>query len=423
MAYTPYTQRFAQNQLAQFNRLAAGSPATPTMSRTQMRLPNIVAMPPSMRPAAPTPMFERVARQAAQSRLATPRRPLPPVTGQTPPQQPQEADTGLMGALRAPLMSPRGQAISQAALAGLEAGGYTTMPTTLGQAIGKMGQAALQGYAAGEERLAAQQQANLNKLLTEAKIKEAGKTDLPTLQKNLLAAGLKLGTPEFNKALLNAINKPSTVFMGGDKQKELSFKAALDTRKEMVKSVDEDREMGVRLDQAINLLESGVPTGRLEKATLGLKQLFKSANVLSDEAVDELEAQELISNVTSYLTPRMRVTGSGASSDRDMDFFQKSTVNMANTPAANLVIAKMAKQLMDYNKRRLNLFDDYVKREGSDLGFGKYADSEMGSVYYTISDDEQFTELLDDKKLKIGDVYYNANKDVQEFQYVTKEML
>ena len=413
--FDPYTARF--------NRLAAGSPATPTMSRTQMRLPNIVAMPPSMRPAAPTPMFERVARQAAQSRLATPRRPLPSVTGQTPPPQPQEADTGLMGALRAPLMSPRGQAISQAALAGLEAGGYTTTPTTLGQAIGKMGQAAMRGYAAGEERLAAQQQANLNKLLTEAKIKEAGKTDLPTLQKNLLAAGLKLGTPEFNKALLNAINKPSTVFMGGDKQKELSFKAALDTRKQMVKDVDKDREMGVRLDQAINLLESGVPTGRLEKATLGLKQVFKSAGVLSDEQIDELEAQELISNVTSYLTPRMRVTGSGASSDRDMDFFQKSTVNMANTAGANLVIAKMAKQLMDYNKRRLNLFDDYVKREGSDLGFGEYADSEMGAIYYTISDDEQFGKLLDDKKMKVGDVFYNAHPDAQEFQYVTKDML
>lgn len=160
--FDPYTKRFAQNQLAQFNRLAAGSPATPTMSRTQMRLPNIVAMPPSMRPAAPTPMFERVARQAAQSRLDTPRMPSPTVTGQTPPQQPQEADTGLMGALRAPLMSPRGQAISQAALAGLEAGGYTTTPTTLGQAIGKMGQAAMRGYAAGTQAQAAQRKATLD---------------------------------------------------------------------------------------------------------------------------------------------------------------------------------------------------------------------------------------------------------------------
>jgi len=152
--FDPYTARF--------NRLAAGRPATPTISRTQMRLPNIVALPPSMRPAASTPMFERVARQAAQSRLATPRRPLPSVADQTPPQQPQEADTGLMGALRAPLMSPRGQAISQAALAGLEAGGYTTMPTTLGQAIGKMGQAAMRGYAAGTQAQAAQRKATLD---------------------------------------------------------------------------------------------------------------------------------------------------------------------------------------------------------------------------------------------------------------------
>jgi hypothetical protein len=67
-----------------------------------------------------------------------------------------------MGALRAPLMSPRGQAISQAALAGLEAGGYTTMPTTLGQAIGKMGQAALRGYAAGTQAEAAQRKATLD---------------------------------------------------------------------------------------------------------------------------------------------------------------------------------------------------------------------------------------------------------------------
>jgi hypothetical protein len=60
-------------------------------------------------------------------------------------------------------MSPRGQAISQAALAGLEAGGYTTTPTTLGQAIGKMGQAALLGYGAGEDRQAQIEAAELAK--------------------------------------------------------------------------------------------------------------------------------------------------------------------------------------------------------------------------------------------------------------------
>ena len=150
MSFDPYTQRFAQNQLAQFNRLAAGRPATTTMDRTQMRLPNLAALPPVMRKPTVSPLLERVAAQARQGTAL-----MPSLGGQAPsptPQQPQVADTGLMGALRAPLMSPRGQAISQAALAGLEAGGYTTMPTTLGQAIGKMGQAALQGYGAGQDR-------------------------------------------------------------------------------------------------------------------------------------------------------------------------------------------------------------------------------------------------------------------------------
>ena len=142
------------------------------MSRTDIRTDNILRQRPPVTAPALSPMMQRVARQAAQSRLATPRRPLPPVTGQTPPQQPQEADTGLMGALRAPLMSPRGQAISQAALAGLEAGGYTTMPTTLGQAIGKMGQAAMRGYAAGTQAQAAQRKATLDEYKIMADIAE-----------------------------------------------------------------------------------------------------------------------------------------------------------------------------------------------------------------------------------------------------------
>ena len=171
MAFNPYTQRFAQNQLEQFNRLAAGRPATPTMDRTQMRLPNMAALPPAMRKPTVSPLLQRVAAQARQGTAL-----MPSLGDQAPsptPQQTQEADTGLMGALRAPLMSPRGQAISQAALAGLEAGGYSTTPTTLGQALGRMGQAALQGYAAGTQAEAAQRKAALDERKIMADIDKA----------------------------------------------------------------------------------------------------------------------------------------------------------------------------------------------------------------------------------------------------------
>lgn len=153
--FDPYTARF--------NRLFPVSPRGSTMSRTDIRTDNILRQRPPVTAPALSPMMQRVARQSAESRLDMPRMPLPPVTGQTDQRPPQGADTGLMGALRAPLMSPRGQAISQAALAGLEAGGYTTMPTTLGQAIGKMGQAALLGYGAGQDRQAQIEAAELAK--------------------------------------------------------------------------------------------------------------------------------------------------------------------------------------------------------------------------------------------------------------------
>jgi hypothetical protein len=252
-----------------------------------------------------------------------------------------------MGAFSQPLTSPVGQAISQAAIAGARASDYSPTPVSLGRVLAEMGAAASQGYAAGEDRLAKQQAANLQKEYTEAKIAEMSTPKQTALVQNLIAAGLKPGTQAFQDALLKAATKPSTVFMGGDKQKEAAYNAALQTRKDMVKQVNADRELGVRLETAIDLLESGVQTGRVQAAMMPLKQISREIGFLSDEDISDLSDQEIIDSVTAYLTPRMRVTGAGASSDRDMDFFQRSTVRMANTPEANLVIAKMQKQVMD----------------------------------------------------------------------------
>ena len=374
-------------------------------------------------PAAPrlSPMMQRVAQQAAMPRMT------PPVAGAgaatstatTTPAGGQPS--GFMGAFSQPLTSPVGQAISQAAIAGARASDYSPTPVSLGRVLAEMGAAASQGYAAGEDRLAKQQAANLQKEYTEAKIAEMSTPKQTALVQNLIAAGLKPGTQAFQDALLAAATKPSTVFMGGDKQKEAAYNAALQTRKDMVKQVNADRELGVRLETAIDLLESGVQTGRVQAAMMPLKQISREIGFLSDEDISDLSDQEIIDSVTAYLTPRMRVTGAGASSDRDMDFFQRSTVRMANTPEANLVIAKMQKQVMDYNKNRLDLFDDYVKEKGDDFGFGKFADGKMGSPYQRASTDDELSKLIDSGKIKEGDVFFNGITN--EFDILTRDMM
>jgi len=374
-------------------------------------------------PAAPrlSPMMQRVAAQANMSRMT------PPVAGAgaaTPPATTPPAGgqpSGFMGAFSQPLTSPVGQAISQAAIAGARASDYSPTPVSLGRVLAEMGAAASQGYAAGEDRLAKQQAANLQKEYTEAKIAEMSTPKQTALVQNLIAAGLKPGTQAFQDALLAAATKPSTVFMGGDKQKEAAYNAALQTRKDMVKQVNADRELGVRLETAIDLLESGVQTGRVQAAMMPLKQISREIGFLSDEDISDLSDQEIIDSVTAYLTPRMRVTGAGASSDRDMDFFQRSTVRMANTPEANLVIAKMQKQVMDYNKNRLDLFDDYVKEKGDDFGFGKFADGKMGSPYQRASTDDELSKLIDSGKIKEGDVFFNGITN--EFDILTRDMM
>ena len=154
---------------------------------------------------------------------------------------------------------------------------------------------------------------------------------------------------------------------------------------------------------------------------LPLKQLAREANALGDEELQNLTNLEIINSIASFLTPRMRVVGAGASSDRDMDFFASATVKMSNSPEANLVIATMQKQVMDYNRKRLDLFDDYVKERGDDFGFGKFADEKLGQVYKRAATDDELTELVDSGAIKEGDVFYNGK--TREFDILTEEMM
>lgn len=317
-------------------------------------------------------------------------------------------------------MSPAGQALGAAAATGLQLSGYSTMPRTFGQNIGAMMASADKAYTDAQDR---QQKAKLEELQLGLAMAKASKPDLTTLQQNLIAAGYDLSSEEGQAAMRHQLEKSDaqTIFLGGDAQKELAYKNALETRKGMVKQVNLDRELGTRLQQVIDLISGGAETGRIQSATMGIRQIAREMGFLSDEQIGELTDQEIIDSAASFLTPRMRVVGSGASSDRDMDFFARATVRMANTPQANLVIASMQKQVMNYNRDRLDLFDKFVAKFGNDFGFGSYADEQLGNVYKRVETDEDFTAFIENGKIKEGDVFYNAI--TKEFDiYNSKEM-
>ena len=384
-------------------------------------------------PAAPPPppsyglnrMQTRQADTMAQRMMRGEPTPAPAPAG---PQMPPKA-----GIFNQPLMSPTGLGISSAALAGLEYGGPSLQPTSFGQGLARMGAAGLQAFAQAKQAEAASEMGERKlaldrmRLGTERLRAEAALQPTPkvtTAMANAKAMGLTPGTSAYNDFIKRSIEAGGTkIFMGGDKQKELAYKAALDTRAVMQKEVGQDRELAARLQTVIDLLNSGVETGRITSAMLPLKQISREIGFLTDEQIQNLSELEIIDAAGAFLTPRMRVSGAGASSDRDMDFFKKATVSMANTAEANLIIATMQKQVMDYNKRRLNLFDSFVVDKGHDFGFGEYADEQQGSVYQRVGTDEEFTKMIDDGQIKAGDVFFNALENVNEFQiYDPEEM-
>jgi len=336
-------------------------------------------------------------------------------------------------AFRQPLTSPTGQGLAAAALTGLDYAGPQLQPTSIGQGLARMGAAGLQAFTQAKQAEAASEMAERKlaldrmRLGTERLRAEAAlqpKPKVTTAMANAEAMGLTRGTAEYNDFINRSIEAGGTqIFMGGDKQKELAYKAALDTRGVMQKQVGQDRELAARLQTVIDLLNSGVETGRVTSAMLPLKQIGRELGFLTDEQSQNLSELEIIDAAGAFLTPRMRVVGSGASSDRDMNFFQRATVRMANTAEANLVIATMQKQVMDYNKRRLDLFDGYVEQKGHDFGFGKFADEKQGSIYQRVATDDDFTKMIDDGQIKAGDVFFNALDGVNEFQiYDPSEM-
>jgi len=115
-----------------------GKAMPPYMDLQQRAAAQAQAMPPRPMP------LEQAAMRAAQIRGG--------MGGQRAPQAPAAGGMGrIADAFRQPLTSPTGQGIAAAALTGLEYGGPSMTPTSLGQGLARMGAAGLQAYTQAEK--------------------------------------------------------------------------------------------------------------------------------------------------------------------------------------------------------------------------------------------------------------------------------
>ena len=201
---------------------------------------------------------------------------------------------------------------------------------------------------------------------------------------------------------INLDQKRDTIFA------QEAAKAGFATKKEVDKQIELDKQLLSRVQMSKRLLQDGIKTGKVEEILMPLRELAIGFGIADKETISKFGQQELFQSLTNYLVPRMRVEGSGSTSDMEIDLFRSAVPNMGRTAEGNLVIAAGIENLVAYNIKRQRLMDAYLKENKNLLGFGEYADQQLGSLYKSYNSDNEFDRLVEDGVLKEGDFVYDG---------------
>ena len=172
----------------------------------------------------------------------------------------------------------------------------------------------------------------------------------------------------------------------------------IQTVKDTQEAVKASQEFVPKLEVIIQGLESGnVESGRFQAAVLPLRQLAKSLGWTEDP---NLAQTELVQSAMAFMIPRMRVPGSGQTSDTEINLFANATAKMENSTEGNILIARGTLQIHKWNKRFLAAQRAFLRKNKTLEGFD--VDKELGSIFPKAATQE------DVSKLKPGTVYIDT---------------
>jgi hypothetical protein len=348
-----------------------------------------------------------------------------PITGSTnitgANNQPPNAKNNLMNLI----MSPAG---SGAAKGLLKAGAYSPTPISNAEALSMM----MQGIDTETEkaRKAKMEQAtfDLNKKLTDSQIY---KNYNPVVQKSNIAKMmsesfplLKPGTPEYQEEFNKMLNKSQQIInMNANAMNEGAKTMATEHAKEVIatnKTVQDNYELTSRLNTMENLVDDpDFESGPMTEATLPLRRLLSEAGFLTTDATEKITKQELFQAYANYLVPRMRVAGSGSTSNFEAELFATATAGLGKNPFSNRVLVKSMKAMQEHMKLTAAEKEKYYYRLDADgnksynlEGFTEHMNGvlEENPIFKKYATDDDLYNAWSDKKIKKNDLFYDMEQ-------------
>ena len=250
----------------------------------------------------------------------------------------------------------------------------------------------------------------------------------PSQQEAAIAAGDTLAP----------FTSPGTdVNVGGDEPKnpgdeKLAEAAAQQIIKEQG-DLAADQDIAFRLDMMSELLDPAreLDTGRFAQMLMPVRGILRDLNLLSAEDARNFNDQQIFQAAANYIVPRMRVAGSGASSDFEQRLFASATAGLGNTPEANRVLVAGMRALYR-NKRRIAQAraQFYRDNNGDMTGFEKSLEKNHVPLFRYVDPDKlrknslnetEFLDAINAGEVGFGDLYYHAES--KQFRVLNQQDL
>jgi hypothetical protein len=160
-------------------------------------------------------------------------------------------------------------------------------------------------------------------------------------------------------------------------------------------------------------------TGAMTEALLPIKSWLVEFGGKTDAYVENLGAQQLFDALSSYIVPRMRAVGSGATSDFEADLYQKAIASLGKTKEANRLIVKFMLATTERDRKMLELQKRYVAEHAEILGFNAalrdensgYVEAELFRKFDMETNEDtgatDFQQAVANGDIKEGDLYYD----------------
>jgi len=195
-----------------------------------------------------------------------------------------------------------------------------------------------------------------------------------SLQKNLAAAGLQPGSPEFKQAVLSATQKPNTqISIGAEK------KFASEVAKGQAKTfgrIGEEADKAIDANQSLDVLESiDVDTGALEPAKQGIAAFAQAFGIPTGNLAN-ISKGEAFNAEAKRIVLAVKASQKGPQTDKDEETIRSTVANLGNTKAGNQFIIDSARALNTRRIERKEFYDLFIEESGGSFKdeSGKTAD-------------------------------------------------